>query len=152
MKKNFVFILLGLMSTTAMISCSKDDPTTITIDSSQPQGAFTASASGTFVDQNAAGSVGKVELGMDAEGTQFLKFDSDFSTGLATGTVTVYFSTSMDYVADPGNGNPDLRLLGPVQKTGEMYIKVDPVLQAQFTHVILWCATANIPFGYAELN
>ncbi len=152
MKKNFVVILLGFLSTTTMISCSEDAPTTITIDSSQPQGAFTANVNGTFVDQNAAGSVGTVELGLDEDGTQFLKFDSDFSTGLATGTVTVYFSTSMDYVADPGLGNPDLRLLGAVQDTGEMYFKVDPVLEAQFTHVILWCATANIPFGYAELN
>ena len=151
MKKNLQLICIGLIASFTIVSCTKEAETLI-IDSSLPQGAFVVEKSGTFIDQNAAGSMGTAQLGSDEDGKQFLKFGSDFSTGLATGTVTVYFSTSMTFTADPGAGNPDLRLMGIVQDTGEMYFPIDPVLGEAFTHVILWCGTANIPFGYAALN
>ena len=134
----------------ALSGCSNDE--TITIDSSKPDGTFTSTKSGMFVEQNSTGSMGTVELGTDSKNIQFVKFDSDFTTNLATGTVTVYLSTSMTYTADPGNGNPDLKLVGIVTKAGENYFKVDPAAPAKFTHAILWCGSANIPFGYAELN
>lgn len=134
-----------------MPSCS-DDAQTITIDTSKPDGTFSASESGMFVEQNSTGSAGTVELGLDSKGTQFLRFGSDFTTNLGTGTVTVYLSTSMDYVADPGSGNPDLRLVGIVATNGETFYKLDPAAASKFTHVILWCGSANIPFGYAELQ
>lgn len=55
-------------------------------------------------------------------------------------------------MADPGNGNPDLLLIGPVKKAGENYFKIEPAAASKFTYVILWCGSASIPFGYAELN
>jgi len=151
MKKNLLFNLAGAIIILVVASCSKDAETII-VDSAMPQGSFVAEKSGTFIDQNAAGSVGLVSLGTDEEGAEFIKLSSDFSTSLATGTVTLYGSTSMDFIADPGAGNPDLRLIGIVQDSGEMFFKLDPSLEDKFTHVILWCGTANIPFGYAALN
>jgi len=147
MKKPLYFTLAMAL---ALFGCSNDE--TITIDSSKPDGTFTPTKTGTFVEQNSTGSMGMVELGTDSKSIQFVKFDTDFSTNLATGTVTVYLSTSMTYTADPANGNPDLKLVGIVTKAGENYFKVDPAAPTKFTHVILWCGSANIPFGYAELN
>lgn len=149
MLKKLSFFVLVL---TLFAACSDDDPTEVVIDSSLPQGQFTSMKSGTFMEQNSTGSTGTAELGTDSEGTQFLHFGSNFNTNLATGTVTVYLSTSDTYMADPGNGNPDLLLIGPVKKAGENYFKIDPAADSKFTHVILWCGSASIPFGYAELN
>ncbi|MEZ4774215.1 MAG: DM13 domain-containing protein [Bacteroidia bacterium] len=125
---------------------------TIFIDSSLPNGTFAAAKSGSLVEQNGTGTAGTVELGTDEDDVQFLRFGSNFTTNLGTGTVTVYLSTSENFVADPANGNPDLRQVGPISKTGETYFKLDPVAAAKFTHVILWCGSANIPFGNAALN
>ncbi len=151
MKLNGLFSALITLAFLALFSaCTKEKE--IIIDSSQPQGNFTVAKSGNFVEQNATGSKGAAQLGTDANGTQFLKFGSDFSTNFATGTVTVYLSTSMTFTPDPGNGNPSLRLVGPVSKAGENYFKLDPKADAKFTHVILWCGSANVPFGYAQLQ
>ena len=141
---SFVFVLL------AFTACQ--DPEPVVIDSSLPQGTFTAQLSGSFVEQNGTGSTGAAELGSDTENGQFLRFGEDFVTNLATGTVTVYLSTSQDFVADPMNGNPDLQLVGAVNSNGETFFKFDAAPAAKFTHVILWCGSANIPFGYAELK
>ena len=35
---------------------------------------------------------------------------------------------------------------------GETFIKLGSAIPANFTHVILWCGTASIPFGNARLN
>jgi len=136
----------------ALLTWSCSDESVVTVDTSKPDGAFTIAKDGAFVEQNATGSKGTASLGTDSKGTEFLKFSSDFNTNLGTGTVTVYLSTSMTYMADPANGNPDLLLVGIVNKAGETYFKIDPAAPSKFTHVILWCGSASIPFGYAELN
>ncbi len=144
-------IYLFAIAAFTITSCSKDAET-ITVDSSKPDGAFTVSKSGTFVAQNSTPTVGMAQLGTDSKGVQFLKFSSNFTTQFATGTVSVYLSTSMNFVASPGTGNPDLKLIGPVQKAGENFFKIAPSADAKFTHVILWCGTASIPFGNAEIK
>ncbi|MEM6345411.1 MAG: DM13 domain-containing protein [Bacteroidota bacterium] len=141
---SFVFVLL------AFTACQEPEP--VIIDSSLPQGTFTAQLTGSFVEQNGTGSTGTAEIGSDTENGQFLRFGDDFVTNLATGTVTVYLSTSQDFVADPMNGNPELQLVGAVNSNGETFFKFDAAPAAKFTHVILWCGSANIPFGYAALQ
>lgn len=148
MKKLFyVFALLAI----GVLSCS-EDAETVTIDSSRPDGTFTAAKSGTFVAQNGTPTMGMAQLGTDSKGVQFLRFSESFNTQFATGTVSVYLSTSMTFTPNPGAGNPDLKLVGPTLKAGETFFKLDPAADAKFTHVILWCGTASIPFGYAPLN
>jgi hypothetical protein len=132
-------------------SCS-DDTETITIDSSKPNGTFTTAKSGTFVAQSDTPTAGMAQLGTDSDGVQFLRFSESFTTQFATGTVSVYLSTSAVFVASPGTGNPDLKLVGPTLKAGETFFKLDPAAPSKFTHVILWCGTASVPFGYAALN
>lgn len=142
-------VIAGAILFGAFTSCT---PEPEIIDSSQPQGTFTAAETGMFVDDNGAGSTGNAEVGTDEEGTTFLRFDSNFNTNLATGTVTVYLSTSPEFVASPGEGNPDLYLVGGVQNAGENYFKLDPAPGDQFTHVLLWCGSVGVRFGYAELQ
>lgn len=135
--------------------CSDDDdaaPETVTVDTSMPSGAFTVTRSGTFVDENNAGSVGTAELGTDAQGTQFLRFSSNFTSQFATGTITVYLSETQAIAFDPGNGNPTLQIVGPVTSGGEKFFRINPAAGNSLDHVILWCGSAGIPFGYAPLN
>ncbi|HAA10485.1 MAG TPA: hypothetical protein DCE41_01835 [Cytophagales bacterium] len=150
MKKS-ILLSAALVAGLLFTACTEEVEPEI-IDSSQPQGDFTASATGDFVEQSGAGSTGSASLGTDSEGTTFLQFSSSFNTNLATGTVTVYLSTSSEFTTDPGNGNPDLYLVGGVRNAGVNNFKLDPVPGSQFTHVILWCGSANVPFGYAELQ
>ncbi len=143
-------MFLASLFTFCMISCSKD--TEVLIDTAAPQGAFSVTRSGTIVEQNSTGSKGAVQIGKDSKGTDFIKFGSDFTTVLATGTVSVYLSTSNTFKADPGKGNPDIRLVGFITKNGEMYLKLNSAVESKFTHLILWCGSANVPFGNAELK
>ncbi|ADV49636.1 DM13 domain-containing protein [Cellulophaga sp. E16_2] len=138
-------------------SCSSDDDTetiieTVTIDSSLPNGTLVASRVGSFVAESGTPTAGTAELGTDDDSTSFIHFESDFTTELGTGTVGIFLSTSAVYTPDPANGNPDLMLIGNAAANGEKFIKLSAAPDAKYTHIILWCATANIPFGNAELN
>ena len=151
MKQNFFSSLLVLLVISfAITSCSDDE--TITIDSSEPNGTLTVLRSGSLTAQNNTPTQGTVELGTDADNVNFLRFSNDFTTELATGTVSVYFCTSDTFTADPANGNPDLILAGPVQSNGEQFIKLSQSVPSNFTNVILWCNTASIPFGTATIQ
>lgn len=142
--------LLFLTLIFVFTSCSEDE--TITIDSALPNGNLIVERTGGLTAENGTPTTGTVELGKDLENVDFLRFSSNFTTELATGTVSVYFSTSSVFVADPGNGNPDLILIGGVQKNGEQFFKLNTAIPSNFTHVILWCNTAGIPFGNAQLQ
>lgn len=150
--KRFIFspALLVLAILFVATSCDDDDP--VTIDSSQPNGSITVLRSGDLTAESGTPTAGTVEIVQDEDNEYFLHFGSDFMTELATGTVSIYFSTSSVFTADPGNGNPDLSLVGAVKSNGESYHKLDGAVSSDFTHVILWCNTASIPFGNAELK
>lgn len=148
--KNLIFLLF-LSIVTLMVSCNDDNNTTV-IDSSKPSGKFTIQREGTFTAQNGTPTTGMAEIGIDEKGEQFVHFDSDFKTELVTGTVTVYLSKGQTLKLDPANGNPDARAIGIVSQNGENYFKVENLVSADFTHVIIWCGSASIPFGYAPLQ
>ena len=147
MFKKLGFILL----TIAAVACSKDEKEVV-IDSSMPQDGFNVEKTGTIVAESDTGSKGTIDLGVDGKGTNFIHFGSDFETVLATGTLTLFLSTSDTYTADPMKGNPDLMQIGPVLANGEQYFKINGDVPAKFGYVILWCESAQIPFGYAELK
>jgi hypothetical protein len=150
--KNFKLASLFLLVSFFIIGCDDDsDPSTITINTAVPTGTFTASKTGTFVDQNTKGTKGDASLGTDVDGENFLKFDSDFATTLATGTVTVYLSTSNTLTLDASD-NSNNKLVGIVQANGETFYKLASAPDSKFTHVILWCGSARVPFGNAELK
>jgi len=150
--KVLLFALLSMASIISFSACEKEVEKEVIVDPTIPKGAFTATKIGTFVEQNGTGTKGAAKFGTDEDGVQFLKFGADFNTKFSTGTVTIYLSTSMTFTPDPGNGNPFLRLVGPVSKAGENFFRLSPAADAKFTHVIVWCGSASIPFGYAKLQ
>ncbi len=153
MKKSFYRILSVLAIAAVLTACEKETETvTVTIDSSQPNGTFTASKMGDVVDVGDHGSEGAISIGTDEDGNHFVKFSDDFNTAFATGTVTSYLSTSENYSIDPGNGSPDLQLVGPIKGAGESYIKLDAKPDDKFTHVLIWCGAAGVSFGHAEIK
>lgn len=155
MFKNLFLSVLMILVTLVFASCEddSDDPQVTTVDTSLPTGELTVQRQGTFVASDFAPStVGSAQVGTDQDNDTFLRFSEDFMTAIATGTVTVYFSTSEEFITDPANGNPDLELVGVVQQNGERFFKLGGAPSAQFTHVILWCASANVPFGNAQLQ
>jgi hypothetical protein len=151
MKRSILQISLILLAFAVITtSCSKDEE--VTIDSSLPSGTFTPDRSGSLTAESGTPTTGTVELGKDEDNANFLHFGSNFVTELGTGTVSIYMSTSAVFTASPGTGNPDLKLVGNISKNGDQYIKLSGAVSANFTHVILWCNTAGVPFGNARLN
>jgi hypothetical protein len=151
MKKLFL-MLLGF---SMLFSACKDETETMVIDSSLPQGEFEVSRMGSFVDQNDVGTSGSAALGTDSESDEFLRFSDNFMTELGTGTVSIYLTTrneDLNELFDPAGGNQEIELVGIVQTNGEQFFKLDTPDSDKFSHVILWCASAGIPFGNAELN
>lgn len=147
MKKVFVFLAMVIFA-----ACS-DDTDPITIDSALPSSVLTVQRSGTFIDQNGAGSTGTASIGSDNKGAVFLAFNNAFKTALGTGTVTVYLSTSDTFTPDPANGNPNLLLVGPVRSAGENFFRIPSGADlGKYSHVILWCGSVGIPFGNARMQ
>lgn len=154
MKRHFLAIIALAFTSLATISCSSDDTETVTVevDSAKPMGTFTVSKTGTLTAQNGTPTAGKIEIGVDGSNDTFIHLGSDFTTELGTGTATVYLSRTATYTASPGTGNPDLKLIGIVTQNGEAYYKVDGTIPAGLDYVIIWCGSANIPFGNGLLN
>jgi hypothetical protein len=148
MKKGFFFSMLFALA--AFTSCTKTEE--VTVDSTQPVGAFTAKTTGALTAQNGTPTKGTASIGTDTKSTYFVKLGSDFTTELGTGTATLYLSTSATYKASPGTGNPDLKLVGVIAKNGEQNFKLTAAPDAKFTYVIVWCGSAAIPFGNAQLK
>lgn len=152
MKHRFFSPLVLLFAIVFVASSCSDDDDPVIIDSSMPNGTTTVLRSGGLTAENSTPTAGTVEIIQDEDNTFFLRFGDNFTTELATGTVSVYFSTSSVFMADPGNGNPDLSLVGVVKSNGEQFFKLEGSVSSNFTHVILWCNSASIPFGNAELQ
>lgn len=149
--KSYLFMLMLCSGAFFFNSCGKEEVETI-VDSSQPSGVFTTLKTGSIIAQSDTGTKGTVSLGTDASGIAFLRLGSDFQTVLATGTVTIYLSTSSTFKADPGNGNPDLKIVGFVSKNGESFYKIGGTPDSKFNHVIFWCGTAGVPFGNVNIK
>lgn len=149
MKKTLFMIFA--MSFAVLTSCKKDTET-VTVDSAKPIGTFTVRKTGNLVAQNGTPTAGTVQTGVDESGTSFLKLGANFTTELGTGTVTVYLSTSSTFRPSPGTGNPDIQLVGIAKANGEAFYKLTAAPASKFTHVIMWCGSANVPFGNAPIN
>ena len=77
------------------------------------------------------------------------KLGSDFTSSFHTGTVTVYLSSSKDLTLSE---KESFQLVAVVNEPGEHYFKLANFPDSKFSHGILWCGAAAIPFGFAELK
>lgn len=143
---NFLFFaLLGLAA------CQKDEslPEPPPVDGTKPSGKFSPARQGTFNKQNGYNAEGTAQIGKDEAANQWLRLANDFNASLSTGAVTVYLSKNqnLDLNAKDSHLRVDL-----VKTPGEHFYKIMPEANDAFKFAILWCASANVQFGNAELK
>ena len=135
-------------------SCKKE---TIIQFSDQPVGTVTNLKTGTIARQNAPGTPdtkGTLSIIQDSNSIQFVKLNSDFMSGFATGTVTVYLAKTMEEIKVQRNGGAtatNVQAIGFVQKNGEQYLKIAGSISG-FSYLVLYCETAEVNFGAAQLK
>ncbi len=133
-------------------ACKKDDPTTKF--TSDPVGTQTSLKTGTLVNVDGPGTSGTLAIIEDADKNQFVKLNSDFKSGFATGTVVVYLaktSESIKVQRDGGATATNVKAVGFVNSNGQHYLKL-PSTYDGYSFVVLYCETAEINFGYAPLQ
>ena len=156
--KQFAFAILTV-ALISLSSCTKTETTTTTEYSNLPIGAVTSLKTGTITRQNAPGTPatsGTLSVIQDSKGKQFLKLNSDFTSGFATGTVAVYFAKTSDEIKNQRAGGTtpgNVQALGFVTKAGEQYIPLATSGSfSTFSFVVFYCETAEVNFGDAMLN
>jgi hypothetical protein len=114
-----------------------------------PSGAFASARSGVFQKQNGYNAEGTAQLGTDAVNAQWLRLAPDFNASLSTGAVTVYLSKNQNLTLGAADS---FRRVDLVKTPGEHFYKIEPAVGADFKFAILWCASAGVQFGNAELK
>ncbi len=133
-------------------SCKSDDPTTTF--TSDPVGTQTSLKTGTLVNVDGPGTSGSLSIVKDSNATEFVKLNSDFMSGFATGTVVVYLAKTSESIKTQRAGGTtatNVKAVGFVNANGERYLKL-PSTYVGYSYVVLYCETAEINFGYAELK
>jgi Electron transfer DM13 len=148
-----------MIGTTALVVSSCTKTKTVSEFSNLPIGAVTVLKTGAISQQNAPGTPptsGGLSVIQDSKGTQFLKLESNFTSGFATGTVAVYFAKSNEEIKAQRNGGTtagNVKAVGFVNKAGEQYIQL--ATSGAFTgysFVVFYCETAEVNFGASELK
>jgi len=147
-------IIFPLLLLVVFAACQKEDDAIVSdpvdnADPTLPSGMFQVNRSGLFQQQNGYTAEGTAQLGTDGENTQWLRFGSDFRASLSTGAVTVYLSKSQNLSLNNAGSFFRVEL---VKTPGEHFYKIDPAVGDDFKFAILWCASANVQFGNAELK
>ena len=140
----FPFLLLFTLA-----ACEKEENPATNPDPVSPSGLFTASRSGVFQEQNGYNAAGTAQLGTDEAAVQWLRFAPDFNASLSTGAVTVYLSKNQNLAL---NSSGSFQRLELVTTAGEHFFKISPAAGDDFKFAILWCASAGVQFGNAELK
>ncbi|REG91430.1 DM13 domain-containing protein [Algoriphagus antarcticus] len=146
---------LGLSLIVAVILTSCDSGSMADADKMKPvsevpvTGPVTVLKTGTLTAQSSTNTKGMVQVVTNAEGKYFVRLTDEFTTKFSTGTVTVYLSTS-DKLQLATSGS--FQLVSIVGKAGEHFFPISGAPDAKFTHGIIWCGAAAIPFGFAPLN
>ena len=150
MKLSPNYVLLILIGT-SLGSCSKSDDSTpfIPDDTMSVSGDLDVIKKGTFTSQSGSNTNGMIELVTDEKGDFFVRLRIDFASRFHTGTVTVYLSNSSSLnLTEPSS----FHLVSVVDEGGEHFFKLPNFPDAKFSHGILWCGAAAIPFGFAAFQ
>jgi hypothetical protein len=144
--------LIALIITASCDSGSMNDSDQMVVKPADPvavTGPITVLRTGSLTAQSSTSTKGMVQLVTDKDGKYYIRLTEDFTTKFTTGTVTVYLSTSDKLqlsVAD------SFQLVAIVGKAGEHFFPLSGTPNSKFTHGIIWCGAAAIPFGFAPLN
>lgn len=151
--KNLFNLGLSLFLAVILISCDSgsmaDADKMKPVDAVAVSGPITVVKTGTLTAQSSTNTLGMVQLVTDKDGKYFVRLTENFTTKFSTGTVTVYLSTS-DKLQLSTSGT--FQLISIVGKAGEHFFPLTAAPDAKFTHGIIWCGAAAIPFGFAPLN
>ncbi|MHA7128097.1 hypothetical protein [Algoriphagus namhaensis] len=149
--KNQLLKLLTLLLIGALISCSDSDEPKDKgpDDTGAVSGQFSVLKAGSLTAQSSTNTRGMFQIVEDEDGKFFVRLTDDFTTKFSTGTVTVYLSTSQTLNLDQ---TASFQLVSIVGKAGEHFFSLPAAPDAKFSHGIIWCGAAAIPFGFAPLN
>ncbi|WP_373496417.1 DM13 domain-containing protein [Aquiflexum sp.] len=104
---------------------------------------------GTLNRQSGTNTTGMVQIVQSDSGMHFLRLSENFNTKFSTGTVTVYLSTTSSLRLNEAGS---FQLIGRVNTPGEHFYELNGLPDEKFTHGIIWCGAAGIPFGNALLE
>lgn len=142
-------LILILFMSFFMLSCENMSDEIPMEDPVMVSGPIEVLKSGTLSNQSGAGTRGTAQLVKDQSGKYFISLSENFTTKFSTGTVTVYLSTSATLRL---NESGSFQLLGLANRPGAHFYELEGNLDIKFTHVIIWCGAAAIPFGNARLE
>ena len=145
-----------LFAVVLFTGCSKDDPAPVAVvNNAGPVAPTTALRSGTLVAENATPTMGSVSIIRDANNDEWVSLGANFTSTFATGTVTAYLAKSAARIGDqrtlPPPPVPNVLAVGFVSANGAKFLKITGA-SATFSHVVLYCETAEVNFGNAPLN
>lgn len=151
---NFIIALLFTIFSSACNSSGDEVPknpevTSRTSEMVKVTGIVEVLNTGTFTSQNGSNTMGMIDLVSDESGSFFIKLGSDFTSSFHTGTVTIYLSTSKNLTLSEKSS---FQLVALVNEPGEHFLKLENFPNTKFSHGILWCGAAAIPFGFAEFQ
>ena len=118
-------------------------------DNGAVMGTIEVIKSGTLTAQSSTNTKGTVSVVKDKDGKFFVQLSDTFTTKFSTGTVTVYLATSQTLAL---SNSGSFQLVSIVGKPGEQFFSLPGQPDSKFTHAIIWCGAAAIPFGFAPLN
>ena len=140
----FLLMLLLIVS-----SCSENIGEMPEDNSVEIMGSFEIVKGGTLNRQSGTNTTGMVQIVQDDTGKYFLRLSENFNTKFSTGTVTVYLSTTASLRL---NETGSFQLIGTVNNPGEHFYDLNGLPDGKFTHGVIWCGAAGIPFGNALLE
>ena len=148
--KTYLKLLYSVFLITFLSSCgdSGEDPMAPD-DNTMVMGQVDVLRSGTLTAQSSTNTMGMVAIVKDKDGKHFVRLSENFTTKFSTGTVTVYLATSQTLNL---NSSGTFQLVSIVGKPGEQFFALPGLPDSKFTHAIIWCGAAAIPFGFAKLD
>lgn len=137
-----------LMLLLILTSCS-DNMEVLPANNVDVTGTFEIIKGGMLNSQSSTQTTGMVQVIQDDTGNYFIRLSENFNTKFSTGTVTVYLSTSASLKL---NETGSFQLIGIVNMPGEHFYELNEFPDEKFSHGIIWCGAAAIPFGNARLE
>jgi hypothetical protein len=148
MKTSFNFLILFVAL--FVISCDNTNENPAAPDDNTAVAApIEVLKTGTLTAQSSTNTKGMVSLVKDKDGKHFIQLSDSFTTKFSTGTVTVYLATSQTLSLSTAGS---FQLVSIVGKPGEQFFNLPGLPDSKFTHAIIWCGAAAIPFGFSPLN
>lgn len=148
--KNYQLWTLLAAFTLSITSCDDQDGSPDAPDDNEiVMGQVDVIKSGSLTAQSSTNTKGNVAIVKDKDGKHFVRLSENFTTKFSTGTVTVYLATSQTLNLESSSS---FQLVSIVGKPGEQFFSLSALPDAKFTHAIIWCGAAAIPFGFARLE